>query len=167
MINMLKLYGIAMLIIADLLLVKHLISQKKQTVQCVQEMTVFLGTVTYGVTEWKKTLEEAILIKQQTAFFPKLFQEGFLNYKKTLPLREALEQSLKELPLPEEVTGLLSQYFVVIGKHTKKDTEECYQHIRHQLEEQLISLQKEFPKAKKLITTGVCTTSAMAAILLL
>ncbi len=165
--NMQKLYGLTALILADLLLVKHLTAQKKQAVQCLQEMIVFWGTVTYGITEWKKTLEEAILTEQRENTFPKMFQQNFLKLKKALPLRDALEQALKTLPLSEEATELMTQYILVLGKDTKKNTEEHYQHNRNQLKSHLEALQKELPKTNKLITAGVCSTSVMAAILML
>ncbi len=164
---MLKLYGLTALILADLLLVKHMTAQKKQAVQCLQEMIVFVNTVTYGVTEWKKTLEEAILTQQRENTFPKMFQQKFLKLKKVFPLRDALKQALKGLPLSEEATELMNQYLFILGKDTKKSTQEHYQHIKSQLKTHLDTLQKEFPKEKKMITAGVCSASAMVAILIL
>lgn len=163
---MLKWYGLLLLTIADLLAIRYLSEQKKKTIQCLQEMTVFLGNITYGVTEWNQTLEKAIL-QENSAFFPKCFQKSVDTFQKTHPFRKALVLALDDLPLPEEATELISRYFSVIGKDTKKLTEEHYRHIKNRLEMILGNLQTELPKTKKLIATGICSGSAMVAVLLL
>ena len=83
-------------------------------------MIGFTGGVTYGMTEWKRTLEKAITQEKKQGKFPKLFQEKFVVCRKTVSLREAIVYALGELPLQKEATELLSCYFAELGKSTKK-----------------------------------------------
>lgn len=164
---MTKLYGLIFLAAGDVLLVRYLTDRKKKRVQCLQEMIGFLTSVTYSVTEWKRTLEKAILKEQHPGMFPHLFQERFSKWYQSVPLRDALCKALEELPLCTNAKDALSRYFMMVGKDTKKTTEEHYHHTRRQLEECLTVLEKELPKTKKLIAVSVYATSAMAAVLLL
>ena len=164
---MTKLYGLILLASGASLLVGHLTERKKHRIQCLQEMIGFLSGVTYGITEWKQTLEKAILQEKHPGVFPALFQKKFSELNKALPLRDALCKALEELPLLTPVKEALSRYFTVVGKDTKKTTEEHYYHTKRQLEESLTLLQNELPKTKKLIAVSVYATCAMAAVLLL
>ncbi len=164
---MVKLWGLACIIAGDMLLVGYFTDRKQKPVQCLWEMIGFLRSVTCGVTEWKRTLKKAVLEENQPGVFPKLFQKNFVKYQKELPLRDALNKSLESLPLPPEAMEVISHYFDCMGKTTNKDTEEQFRFTRLRLEELLKSMQKELPKAKKLITSGVYSISAMVAILLL
>lgn len=164
---MIKLYGLIFLILGDVFLVRHLTEYKSKRVQCIREIISFLGDVTYGVTEWKQTLEQAILHENANETFPRIFRNEFSAWRQSLPLREALCKALETLMLPEEAQRELAHYFMTLGKDTKKNTEDRYLHTRNQMEELLKQLQKELPKSKKLIAVSVYATSAMITVLLL
>lgn len=164
---MIKLYGLVFLIAGDVLLVRYLTEIKNKRIQCLREMIGFLSGVTYGVTEWKRTLEKAVLLEQHCGTFPRLFQKHFSEWIQTIPLRDALCKSLEELPLPDEAKRVLSHYFMMLGRDIRKTTEDRYLHTKHQLEEVFQELQEELPKSKKLIAVSVYAISAMAAVLLL
>lgn len=164
---MIKLYGLVFLILGDALLVRYLIEVKKKRIQCLREMIGFLSGITYGVTEWKRTLGKAVLMEHHCGTFPRLFQQRFSEWNQMFPLREALCKSLEDLPLPDEAKRVLSHYFMMLGKDTRKPTEDRYLHTKHQLEEVFQKLQEELPKSKKLIAVSVYAISAMAAVLLL
>ena len=162
-----KLWGLILLVAGDMLLVNYFTEHKKRPVQCLWEMIGFVGNITSGVTEWKRTLKKAILSEKHCGHFPKMFQAHFSIYQKELPLRDALKKALDELPLPEEAIEILAQYFQTMGKTTNKSTEESFRLSKLRLEEILNELQKELPKAKRLISSGVYSISAMVAVLLL
>ena len=155
------------MISGDVLLVRYLTDRKKKSVQCLQEMIGFIGGVTYGITEWKRTLEKAILQEKHQGMFPGIFQEKFLEFNQTYTLRDSLQKALEELPISRETTQILSRYFMTVGKDTKKATEDHYRHTKNQLEEILKQLREELPKTEKLIAVGVYAISAMIAVLLL
>lgn len=165
--KMTKLYGLLFLAIGDVLLVRYFTDRKKKTVLCLWEMIGFLGNITYGVTELKRTLKKAITQEKNPGVFPKIFQENFLHHHAHLPLRDAIKKALEELPLPKEATETMNHYFSIIGKITQKNTEESFRHTKLRLEEILKSLRDELPKTQKLISSGIYSISAMVAILLL
>lgn len=160
-----KIFGLVMLALGDVLLVRYCKDKKQQPSQCLWEMIAFLSGLTYSMTEMKRTLEKAICQEKNQGYFPKIFQKEFALQKEKLPLREAIDKALEILPLPREASGIISHYFSVIGKATKKSTEESYQAAKLRLEEILAALRKENEKAQKLISASVYATSAMAAIL--
>ena len=164
---MIKWLGLLCLISADWLLIRYAFDQKQKPVQCLWEMIGFFGGVTHRVTEWKQTLDKAIKEEADTAIFPKLFQKNYAVFRESLPVRESLENALKKLPLPNETIKIFFQYFAIIGKSTDKNTEERFQHTKSRLEEILIQLRQELPKAKKMTSASVCSISAMVAVLLL
>ena len=164
---MIKLWGMVCLMSADILLVRYLGERTNKSVRCLWEMIGFLTTVTDSVTGWKRTLEKAILSETHSGVFPKILQKNFGKYRKTLPLRDALQKALKELPLPKEATEICILYFQKLGKSTEKSTEECFYQTKQRLEEILKQLREELPKTTKLISAGVYSASAMLAVLLL
>ncbi|MBE7019293.1 MAG: hypothetical protein E7413_05405 [Ruminococcaceae bacterium] len=164
---MMKMWGLVLLATADVLLVHYLVERKKKTIRCLREMIGFSGGVTYGITEWKRTLEKAMMQEKHQGMFPKLFQEKLISYRTELSLREAINKALEELPLPYEAAELFSCYFANLGKSTKKYTEEQFRHTKKRLEEMLQSLREDLPKTKKIISAGVYSISGMIAILLL
>ncbi len=164
---MTKLWGIVLLVVGDILLVRYLGEHAKKKVRCLWEMIGFLSTITDSVTGWKRTLEKAILQEKHPGVFPKIFQNKFLKCRESLPLREALQKSLEELPLSKQACETCVHYFQKLGKSTAKSTEECFCQTKRQLENILKQLQAELPKTTKLISASVYSVSAMTAILLL
>ena len=162
-----KLWGTVLILLGDVLLVHQLTGQKKKTVQCLWEITGVLTDVTSGVTQWKQTLKKAITEEKKRDKYAAMFREKFLQHNQTLPLREALEKALEELPLPKEAILLCSRYFSILGKVTDQTAEESFQHTKLQLEFILKQLQEELPKKQKLIRAGVYSMSALATVLLL
>lgn len=162
-----KLWGTALIFFADVLLVRYLTERKKTAVQCLWEITGFLADVTYDVTQWKQTLEQAIADEKHQGFFPGIFREKFAKHRKTLPLRDALQKSLEALPLPKDASTLCARYFSVLGRVTDKSAEESFLHTKLRLEEILNQLQAQLPQKQKLIRAGVYSASALATVLLL
>ncbi len=164
---MTKLWGLLLLTLGDVMLVRHLCDKTKKQIRCLWEMIGFLGAVTHGVSQWKRTLEKAILQEKYQGEFPKILQEKFAAYRKNSPLRDALQKALKELPLPEEACEICSRYFSQLGKVTEKSTVEYFLQSKKRLEALLEHLQEEVPKTTKLISAGVYSISAVMAVLLL